>query len=253
MQDYQFAPPPQNNKQPPRVSVPRQPHGGIVQPGQPPIQPLEQPAAPAQAQTFCRDCGQPVEPGSAVCVHCNYILDPEAFKQAQRLFRRRREAEQRRRAAAAATQVSYPRNGMPTLEPSSPQPAAPNVTPEQVVRANPHYHYDTIGAVFCPGCGGEVQQGACQCVHCGYVIDAVQYAVTQRQVQQQLAVREDRAAKLDTRDLFKSLLIPGYGRKMYRLNKDKRPQIANPCRKAGRINALLVMVALIIILSLLDM
>ncbi len=254
MQDYQFAPPPQNNKQHPRVGVPRQPHGGIVQPGQPalqPVQPMTQ-TAPAQGQTFCHDCGQPVEPGSAVCVHCNYILDPEAFKQAQRLFRRRREAEQRRRAAGMMPRGGVSPNGMPPLEPSgrAQQPAAADVTPEQVVRAGPRYHYETIGSVFCPSCGTEVQEGACQCVSCGYVLDAVQYAMTQQQVQRQLAVRENREAKLSRSDLIKSLLIPRYGRKMYKANIQNRPQIANPCRKAGRFNTFLIILLIILFFGL---
>ena len=242
MQNQQFAPPPPSGQQqPPRVSVPHYAHGGIAQETAPPVQ-----SAPAEGQTFCRDCGQPVEPGSAVCVHCNYILNPQAFQQAQRLFRRRREAaEQQRRREAMMRQ--YPVDGMPDLEHEQRVPAI--VTPEQVVQAGPHYHYETIGAVFCPGCGGEVLDGACQCVHCGYVIDQAQYSLVQKRVQQQLALRENREAKLSRKDLIKSLLVPGYGRKIYRANIAERPQVAKPARRAARVNALLLLLLLIVLIG----
>lgn len=242
MQDYQFAPPPQNGGQGQRPV--QQPAPDHVRHNARPDRPA--PAAAAQ-QTFCRDCGQPVEPGSAVCVHCNYILDPEAFKQAQRLFRIRREAAQRRRAAEMMQRAAR-QNGMPALEP---QRQAADITPQQVVQASPRYHYETIGAVFCPGCGAEVQDGACQCVSCGYVIDPVQYALTQQQVRQQLAVRENREAKLERKDLIKSLLVPGYGRKMYKANIQNRPQIAEPCRKAGRFNVFLIIMLIVLFFGLL--
>lgn len=250
MQDQQFAPPPRSG-QPPRVGVPiHQPHGGIVQPGQPalqPIKPMTQ-TEPAQGQTFCRDCGQPVQPGSAVCVHCNYILNPQAFQQAQRLFRRRREAAEQQRRVAAMMQ-RYPANGMPDLEHEQRVPAV--ATPEQVVQAGPHYHYETIGAVFCPGCGGEVLDGACQCVHCGYVINQALYALSQQQVQKKLIQQENREARLSRKELIQCLLIPGRGRKIYRANIANRPQVAKPARRAGRVNTFLILLLIILIIALL--
>ena len=248
MQDQQFAPPPGNGQQYPYGGAQHQSHGGVIQSPGAAAQTPPPAAKTTSQQTFCRDCGQPVEPGSAVCVHCNYILNPQAFQQAQRLFRKRREAaEQQRRAAAMMRQ--YPVNGMPDLEQEQRVPVI--VTPEQVVQAGPHYHYETIGAVFCPGCGGEVLDGACQCVHCGYVINQAQYALTQQQVQTKLKLQENREATLSRKDLIKSLLIPGHGRKIYRANIANRPQVAKPARRAARVNALLITILLIIIISFL--
>ncbi len=117
-------------------------------------------------------------------------------------------------------------------------PAEPNYNQPITPR---NYRFRTIGAVYCTNCGSEIQDGASVCVNCNYVLDpeAVRRA--------QMLVR-DRTAKLERSDLIKSLLVPGYGRKMWKLHKDRRMQIAKPCRIAGYINTGIIaaIVALII-------
>lgn len=340
-QNAQYAPPPPQESaqqaQPRRYTVPQGQNQQY-------LQNMQQQAE--SGLRFCRDCGKPVQPGSAVCVHCNYILNPEAFRQAQRLVggrgrkpaepavqpRTRQSAQQqprprvnpwadpgtrrsssgssyaqrqqaaRRSSASGALgdlitavlqhydilpgqqqpgwqqptrTVPTPQQpvrparpadpadlSMPSLEPAPPQstPGAPAAqqqqaqkqapSPEQIAASSPDYHYDTSGAVYCPNCGAEVEHGAIQCIHCNYVIDYRQYHIAMTQAQKRAQLAEDRGAKLDRSDWIKSLLIPGYGRKMYNLNHERRPQIAEPCLKAGRINAVLLVLLIIIVLML---
>ena len=383
-QNYQFAPPPaQGQPVPPVQGQPGQPGQGQPVQGRP-AQPRTRYTVPQgqgqqylqtmqqQAESglrFCRDCGKPVQPGSAVCVHCNYILDPEAFRQAQRLVggrsrkpqqpvvqprvqqagqrpvqqpaqrsnpwtdpsaRRRMQGSsyaQRRSAGASASErrygydpdrratafgdlltavlahysdaidrrssteratpppdwdpmraaqqarqpVSPGEMSMPSLEPQTrsaqtAQPApqqtqaaqqaaqqaqAAPPTPEQIAANSPDYHYATRGKVYCPNCGAEVEHGACQCIHCSYVIDERQYQIAMTQAEKRRQLAEDRSAKLDSSDYLKSLLVPGYGKKMYEMNRGRRPQIAEPCRKAAKINSVLLVVLAIIIFMML--
>ncbi len=350
-QNVQYAPtPPQESGQQnqPAPAPQAQPRRYTVPQGQNQqyLQNMQQQAE--SGLRFCRDCGKPVQPGSAVCVHCNYILNPEAFRQAQRLVggrgrkpaaptvqpRTRQAAQQPRQrvnpwadpgtrsrtggSSYAQRQQASRRAGsstgsalgdlitavlqhydilpggtaqqdtgwrptptrtiptpqqpvrparpadpadlsMPSLEPT-PQQSAPAAqaaqqqeqkqappSPEQIAAHSPDYHYDTSGAVYCPNCGAEVEHGAIQCIHCNYVIDYRQYQMAMTQAQKRAQLAEDRSAKLDRSDWIKSLLVPGYGRKMYNLHHERRPQIAEPCLKAGRINAVLLVLLIIIV------
>ena len=77
-QNFQYAPPPDPQRQ--RYGVPPAQNQQYLQ------------AMQQQAEAglrYCRDCGAPVQPGSTVCLNCNYIINPEAFRQAQRLVRSR--------------------------------------------------------------------------------------------------------------------------------------------------------------------
>ena len=306
-QNFQYAPPPDPQRQ--RYGVPPAQNQQYLQ------------AMQQQAEAglrYCRDCGAPVQPGSTVCLNCNYIINPEAFRQAQRLVRSRntppppppsaRQAARsgQRRSTRRTPQPRSVSGGdvgeiigsavvnilqhydilppsasarrTPPVDPASipqtiPRPAVEPVMPEldlsagkpaaepqpeppvremlqqpapepqpqpqtRVLRRNPtatgpKFHFDVSGDVFCPSCGTEVAPGACQCIHCGYVIDAAQYQLAQRQV-------EDRNAKLERKDLIKSFFIPGYGKRMYKKYHLRRPQIAEPCRKAERIRKAIV-------------
>ncbi len=307
--NYQYAPPPPQGGQP-------------MQPGQQAHQPAPQQHTDTATQ-YCRDCGQPVQPGSAVCLNCNYILDRDAFRRAQQLVGRRNRQKMQPRnvrpqqpypqpgqrfaqpgqrggkargqgaetaeAIGAAvvsilrrydilpqpTQRNYPNTpnvappiqqpqpavqDMPDLDlgdaekaakppqpakfPDATDPAAVQAALPKAAAAQPRYHFNTSGDVFCPKCGTEVDLGACQCIHCGYVIDEAQYAIAMQQM-------NDRNAELEHKDLVKSYLVPGYGKKMYEEHHLRRPQIAEPCLKAGKINKAMLTLSLILLILLL--
>ena len=187
------------------------------------------------ARCFCRNCGQPILKDASVCVHCNYVVNPIALQQGQRLVRARRESYQSRSHVRIRQFIT----NLTGLDLETPQEKARWTVRKQA------YHFETEGAVYCTNCGREVDPGASVCVACNYVLNplAVQRA--------QMAVR-DRTAKLSRKDLIKSILIPGYGRKMYQMYAQRRPQIALPCRKAGYVNMGLIAVAAVIFLTILS-
>jgi len=83
-----------------------------------------------------------------------------------------------------------------------------------------------------------VETGAVVCVRCGYVINPAAVQQAQRMV-------KDRNAKLRASDVIKSLLIPGYGKKVFRTYALRRPQIAKTCRNLGYVNLALIAAVLI--------
>ena len=182
---------------------------------------------------FCRNCGKPIFKDASVCVHCNYVLNPVALQQGQRLIRARREKyEKGHRIRNFITNLTG-------IDLESPEQKA-----RWAVRRQ-EYHFQTSGKVFCTCCGTEVDPGASVCVKCNYVLNPM--AVRRAQ----LAVR-DRTAKLSRADLIKSVLVPGYGHRMYKMYAERRPQIAKPCRTAGYVNAGLIAALAIIILTILS-
>ena len=187
------------------------------------------------ARCFCRNCGQPVFKDASVCVHCNYVVNPEALRQGQRLVLARRAQYQNRYHVRIRKFIT----NLTGLDLESPQEKARWAVRKQ------DYHFETGSTVYCTNCGCEVDPGASVCVRCNYVLNPM--AVRRAQ----MAVR-DRTAKLTRKDLLKSLLIPGYGRKMYRMYAERRPQIAKPCRKAGYVNTGMLIALGIIILTILS-
>ena len=189
---------------------------------------------------YCRNCGEKVEPGASVCVHCNYVLDVATLQRAQRMQRVRYEQAQRqaKRNRGLLGVISDTLTRVLVGE----QPTKNGFT-ENPRRQN--YLYHTVGACYCSACGTEVEAGAVACVHCGYIIDRAAYQKTQLMV-------ADRNAELTTADILKSLFIPFYGKRMYKTYALRRPQVAEPCRKLGYVNAGLIaaVIALIVLLLL---
>ena len=187
------------------------------------------------ARCFCRNCGQPILKEASVCVHCNYVVNPIALQQGQRLVRARREQYQ----SKSHVRIRQFITNLTGIDLETPMEKARWSVRKQ------DYHFETNGKVYCTNCGREVDPGASVCTACNYVLNplAVQRA--------QMAVR-DRTAKLTRRDLIKSLLIPGYGHKMYQMYVQRRPQVALPCRKAGYVNIGLITAAAVIILTILS-
>ena len=187
------------------------------------------------ARCFCRNCGKPVFKDASVCVHCNYVVNPAALRQGQRLVQARRENYQNKYHVRIRNFIT----NLTGVDLESPQEKARWSVRKQ------NYHFQTGGKVYCTNCGCEVDPGASVCVRCNYVLNPM--AVRRAQ----MAVN-DRTATLSRKDLLKSLLVPGYGRKMYRMYAERRPQIAQPCRKAGYVNTGLLIALGIIILTILS-
>lgn len=177
---------------------------------------------------FCRNCGSPIYKNASVCVHCNYVMNIASLRQGQQLVRARREKYEKghriRRFITALTGI---------------QLENPQQQQNWSVRRQ-DYHYQTDGAVYCVNCGCVVDPGASVCVRCNYVLDPAA-------VQRAHIMVSDRNAKLTKQDLIKSLLIPGYGKKIYRQFAVRRPQVANPCRLAGRINTAVLWTAVLVL------
>ena len=181
---------------------------------------------------FCRNCGQPIYKNASVCVHCHYVVNPLALQQGQRLVRARREKYE----SSKLTRVQrFVRNltGI-DLEPES-QKARWAVRKQD-------YHFQTSGQVYCSNCGCIVDPEATVCVNCNYVLNPLALR------RAQIAIR-DKTAKVTRAELIKSALIPGYGFKLSKQYKTRRPQVAKPCLLAGLANtAALVAAALLIVL-----
>ena len=175
---------------------------------------------------YCRDCGSPMPKNAVVCVNCDYVMNPQAFRQTQMSIH---EQQQQQETAMKIRRFLRVITGAPP-EPDYSQPITPR-----------NYRFQTIGAVHCTNCGNEIQDGASVCVNCQYVLnpEAVRRA--------QMLVR-DRTAKLDRKDLIKSLIVPFYGRKMWRQNKDRRMQIAKPCHIAGMINSGIIGIIILLLI-----
>lgn len=52
-----------------------------------PVQPAENAQQPtgrrAKAVRYCKNCGEQIEPGASVCIHCKMILNPAAIRKAR--------------------------------------------------------------------------------------------------------------------------------------------------------------------------
>lgn len=170
---------------------------------------------------FCRNCGQPVMKAASVCVNCHYVLNPQAIRLgAQRIRQRRAKYEKTHKLFGVIrelTGVDLESNTSKSLFDENPQ----------------NFVFRTTGAVYCTNCGGRVDEGASVCVRCKYILNplAVQRA--------QLALL-DKKAKFTPGLFFKSLLIPGFGRKQRKMWMSRRPQIAKPCGILGKINGALL-------------
>lgn len=193
--------------------------------------PLDDPAmqAPPLAENsdicYCRNCGKMLPKNAVVCVGCDYVMNPAMFRDAQMSVRERQQTEESAMKIRRFLRVVTGAQATPV---SRVQPS---------VQRN--YKFQTEGPVYCTNCGHEVQDGASVCVHCQYVIDPAA-------VRRAKMLVEDRTATLDKKEFIRCLLIPGKGRKMYRANIQRRPQIAKPCRVAGIINS--AAIALVILL-----
>ncbi|MBR5370940.1 MAG: hypothetical protein IK130_01860 [Oscillospiraceae bacterium] len=188
-------------------------------------------ALQTQNTMFCKDCGNPVDRNASVCIHCGYVLNPESFAKAQQMVQQRaqRDAPRKRLIGLIGSITGDQR----LIEESREIPLAQRT----------QYRFQTVGKIYCTSCGGEVEEGQSICMHCGYVLNPTAIRNAQMMIQ-------NRNMKLERSDLIKSYLIPGYGKKMYEEYKDRCPQIAEPCQKAGKLNklALIAIIALIILL-----
>ncbi len=187
-----------------------------------------QPNTQNQYQMYCRSCGKLVNRTATVCVHCGYVLNPEAFRQTQQFVRQRGAIEEGKRRVAGIFGVQPP--------PSAQRPAMPPTAGQ--------YHFETNGVAYCPNCGIRVDEGASICVNCQQVLNPVALREAQEIVL-------DRTATLDRSDLVKSYLVPFYGHRMYVLNRDRRPQIAKPCRIGGIVNTTLTLLLILLLFILL--
>ena len=169
---------------------------------------------------FCRNCGQPIYKNASVCVHCNYVVNPQALREGQRLVRARRD--------------KYESNGVIKVFRFVRKYTGIDLEPEEqkkrwAVRPQ-NYHYQTSGKVYCSNCGCVVDPGASVCVNCNYVMNPL--AVRRAQI-----ALSDKQAKLTVGDVLRSLLIPGAGFKVFKKYSVRRPQIAKPSLIGGLINS----------------
>lgn len=216
-QQFQSAPLPQQPQQPTAQNIYAQ-------------RLAEQRAAIAAQNTiFCKDCGNPVDKNASVCVHCGFVLNRESFAQAQRVVQERAQRDlPRKRLLGLIGSITGDQNLIEQGRINN-QPA--------------NYRFQTVGKEYCTGCGTEIEKGQSICMHCGYVLNPE--AIRNAQVMVQ-----NRNMKLEKSDLIKSYLIPGYGKKMAEEYKDRCPQIAEPCEKAGKLNKVLLLAVILMIIFL---
>ncbi|MBQ8922015.1 MAG: hypothetical protein IJ060_07645 [Oscillospiraceae bacterium] len=169
------------------------------------------------ARCFCRNCGKPVLKAASVCVNCRYVINPAALRQgAQRLREKRAKYEKSHRFFRFV-------NDLTGVDLESPERKSLfEISPQR-------YAFRTTGAVYCTNCGRQVEEGASVCVHCQYVLNPVA-------VQRAQMALADKKARLTPGLFFRSLLIPGFGRKQRIKWAVRRPQIAKPCGILGKIN-----------------
>lgn len=117
----------------------------------------------------------------------------------------------------------YGTQGQQMQQPPQQQQQAPVVnTPEQQRRVRAA----NAGKRFCRNCGGEIQAGASVCIHCKAVLNPVAIRRAQEIVM-------DRQAKADKAMLRKCFFFPKRGMALYKANIERRPQVAEPCKKAA--------------------
>lgn len=82
------------------------------------------------------------------------------------------------------------------------------------------------GKRYCRNCGEEIQAGASVCIHCKAVLNPVAIRRAQEIVM-------DRQAKVDKATLRKCFFFPKHGMELYKKYLERRPQVAEPCKKAA--------------------
>jgi len=181
------------------------------------LEELKQEVMQDPERCFCRNCGNPVMKTASVCVSCHYVMNPQALQLgAQRIRERRARFEKSHRVFQFINKAT----GV-DLE-SDTSKALFEVTPQ-------NFAFRTTGAVYCTNCGCQVDEGASVCVRCNFIMNPA--AIRQAQ----LSII-DKNAKMTPKLFLKSLLIPGFGKKMRMKWQARRPQIARPCGLLGKIN-----------------
>ncbi len=178
---------------------------------------------------FCRSCGQPIYKNASVCVHCHYVVNPAAFQQGQQLVRARRENYESKKLTKLQRLI-HDVTGI-DLEPESQK--------QRWAVRQQHYHYQTSDRVYCSNCGCVVDSEAAVCVNCNYVLNPIA-------VQRAEMALKDKQAKVTRKELILSALIPGYGFKLSKKYKARRPQVAKPCLLAGIANTAAISLAAIL-------
>lgn len=234
--DSQFQYVPQHEREP----EPALPADNVIDPFAP-----EHPINSAPFVRYCRNCGERIDPGASVCVHCNYVMDPVALQRAQ--YAARVQYEQAKRAARRNRGLIGAVSDVLSLVLVGESCTARNERAADQARlrkeARKGYLFHTVGKCYCSGCGSPIDEGAAVCVRCGYVANPLV-------VQQAQMMVADRNAKLHVSDVLKSLLIPGHGKAVYRTYALRRPTIAKTCRILGWVNRLLTIGAIAAVLWL---
>lgn len=182
---------------------------------------------------FCRSCGQPIYKNASVCVHCNYVVNPLALQQGQRLVRARREKYE----SSKLTRIQRFVHNLTGID------LEPEYQKQRWAVRKQDYHFQTSGKVYCSNCGCIVDPEATVCVNCNYVLNPVALR------RAQIAIR-DKNAKVTRAELIKSALIPFYGFRLCRQYKARRPQVAKPCLLAGLANSAAVIGTLLLLILL---
>lgn len=200
-------------------SQPRQPASALEQESEDAMLDLALDVMRDPERCFCRNCGQPVYKNASVCVHCNYVINPTALRQGQRLVRARRDQYE----SSKITKVHRFIRNLTGID------LEPEQQKQRWAVRQQQYHYQTSGEVYCSNCGCVVDPGASVCVNCNYVLnpEAVRRA--------RLAL-SDKQAKFTKKDRLRCLLLPGVGFKMHKQFKLRRPQVAKPALLTGLIN-----------------
>ena len=177
---------------------------------------------------FCRCCGQPIYKNASVCVHCHYVVNPTSLREGQRLVRARREKYE----SSKLTRIHRFITNLTGID------LEPQAQKQRWAIRQQEYHFRTGSKVYCSNCGCIVDPNAAVCVNCNYVLNPV--AIRRAQI-----ALSDKNAKVTKAELIKSALIPGFGFKLNKQYKARRPQVALPCLKAGIANTAAIGLALL--------
>ena len=116
MDEFQYQNPPQGEQQrgmtPEMLQMARQQSEAAQQQAAPQPTESERRRMVRQANVgkhFCRNCGEEIQAGASVCVHCNTVLNPLAVKKAQEIVMNRR-AEVTK--SMLIKSFFFPKNGM---------------------------------------------------------------------------------------------------------------------------------------------
>ena len=177
---------------------------------------------------FCRCCGQPIYKNASVCVHCHYVINPTSLREGQRLVRARREKYE----SSKLTRIHRFITNLTGID------LEPQAQKQRWAIRQQEYHFRTGSKVYCSNCGCIVDPNAAVCVNCNYVLNPV--AIRRAQI-----ALSDKNAKVTKAELIKAALIPGFGFKLNKQYKARRPQVALPCLKAGIANTAAIGLALL--------